>query len=302
MIYACLEGQVGLSRLGLVSVRVEVLRAVGCGTNVRASETLLVQCNTEARTIGQVNETILGQRLIGEEAAEVGEDAVRFRGQVQELCHGTVAESILQVVRVDRAAVRDDEDVMRRGKGNDTASFSDTTQPRDIGLNNVHRLGLDQHAETVPSVLVLGAGKHDARVTQSVLDLFVPVVVVRGEELLHPFKVVRLQSLCQLDGVGHRQRHVAVQHEGEVGTNLFTPTLEELHVLAESFVTGGGTVRAGHLQICTREDVLDVFWIRIALSDVLHVSICSACFGVFVVLCWVEHAVVTNGDSCIWVW
>ena len=72
-----------------------------------------IQRNSETWTVGQINEAIFGQWLIKKHVAKVRDDLVTLWAQVQELCHWAVAESVLQMVRIHRTAVRNDKRVER---------------------------------------------------------------------------------------------------------------------------------------------------------------------------------------------
>ena len=51
---------------------------LGVGARIGARELLLAQCHAEAGAVGQVDKAILGQRLVGEQAAKVRDDLVGF--------------------------------------------------------------------------------------------------------------------------------------------------------------------------------------------------------------------------------
>ena len=50
-----------------------------------------------------------------------------------------------------------------------------------------------------------------------------------------------------LDGVGHGERHVAIQHQRKVVTDFLAPPLEESHILSQALITSSGTVRTRDL-------------------------------------------------------
>eukprot|EP00760_Papus_ankaliazontas_P013468 PhM_4_TR15741/c0_g1_i1/m.91919 len=146
------------------------------------------------------------------------------------------------MVRVHAAAVGDNEAVVRARHGNDSAHLRDAADPRDVRLQDVSTVVLQQLKEAVPGVLVL-ARRQQRAALERLAHLGVAVVIVGVQELLHPLQVVRLERTRQLDAVRHAQGHVAVQREGEVGPELLAPAGEELDVLAEALVTIAGAVR-----------------------------------------------------------
>ena len=76
------------------------------------------------------------------------------------------------------------------------------------------------------------------------------VIIIGGQELLDPLDTPRhlaVDAPRELDGVGHRERHVAVNHDGEVRAAGGAHCLDALDVLAHAHVSIRGAVREGDL-------------------------------------------------------
>lgn len=149
------------------------------------------------------------------------------------------------MVAVGPAGVRHDGDVVGGGHGRDLEELRHAAQPHHVGLDDVEVAALDELAEAVARVLVLSGGELDGGVRA--LDLLEAVGVIGCQALLPPVDVKVFAGLGDLDGVGHIQAHVAVDHEGEVGANGLAVLAQELDVLAETLVAVIRAVGQRHL-------------------------------------------------------
>ena len=117
---------------------------------------------------------------------------------------------------------------------------------------------MGQPAETVARVLVF-AGRQE-RGSDLGVEAPEPLVLVRHQDLLQPVHPVRFQFLCQLDRVGFRQRHPAVDHDLAVRAHQLARPLDVLDVLLQAFATVGRAVLECQLdlRIAEFEALLDV--------------------------------------------
>lgn len=80
--------------------------------------------------------------------------------------------------------MRDHRDVVRRGERNDAARLGEPAHPRDVRLQDVGALLLQELPEAVAGVLVLAARHH--RRAHGTLHVGVALVVVRRQEPAWP--------------------------------------------------------------------------------------------------------------------
>ena len=176
-------------------------------------------------------------------------DLIRVRRQVDELADRAVVEGELEVVAIRARAVRDDRDVIGCRERNDAARLGDPTAPRDVRLQHVAALALEKLPEAVARVLVF-ARSQQAEVPHRRLNLGIAVIVIRRQELLDPLDAARdlsRDAAHELDRVGHRQRHVTVDHKGKVDAYGGTDRLNVLDVLAHARVAVTGPIRQRNL-------------------------------------------------------
>ena len=112
--HALLERHVHRRRRASVLIRPIIRRDVRGRPLIGSLQTGSVQRDPEARSIWKVDAAVRRKRLVREQPPEVGHDRVAARREVDELGHRTVRERVLEVVRVDRGAVRNHlcEDVL----------------------------------------------------------------------------------------------------------------------------------------------------------------------------------------------
>lgn len=206
-----------------------------------------VQRQTEARLvqIGRGQETLGRDGLVEEQVAENRQHALAV-GRVREvLLEGGVGLRNDEVVAVRAASVGDNGDIVGGGVGGHLEQLGHAAEPHNVGLNDVEVAALDELAESVAGVLVFAGGELDAWVRA--LDLLESVGVIGGQALLPPVDVEVLAGLGNLDSVGDVEAHVAVDHEGEVGTNGLAVLAQEFDVLSQTLVAIIGAEGQGNL-------------------------------------------------------
>lgn len=209
----------------------------GVGGNLEAEAGLV--------EVGDVEVAVDGDGLVAKEAAEDGQHALAVGRVGEVLLEGRVRLGDDEVVRVGPAGVRHDGDVVGGGHAGDLEQLRHAADPHDVGLQDVEVAALDQLAEAVPAVLVLARGELDGGM--GVFEQRVAVEVVGRKALLPPVDAEVLGLLDQLDGVGHVERHVAVDHEGVVRADGLAVLGQEVDVLAHALGPFARAVGQRHL-------------------------------------------------------
>jgi hypothetical protein len=144
--------------------------------------------------------------------------------------------------------MRHNRDVIGRRECRDFEEFRESTEPHDVGLDDIDVAALHELAESEARVLVLTGSELDGWV--GALEERLAVEVVGAEALLPPVDVeaLLLGALDELDGVGDVERHVAVDAEGEVRAHGFALFAEVFDILEETFNALVGPVGEGYLR------------------------------------------------------
>ncbi len=112
----------------------------------------------------------------------------------------------------------------------------------------------NQFAEAVPGVLVLAS--REALPRTRGLQAGMPIVVVWRQRFLDPANTVGTESISQLDRIRNVERHIAVEHQIEIGTHLITGARDHGNVRVQSVDAVGGAV--GKRQLAAKEPELFV--------------------------------------------
>ena len=201
-------------------------------------ERLLVEGEAEAGfVVRQRDVAALRQRLVDKHGTKVGLDHVGLLGHYHELGERDRGERHAHEVAVDAAAVRHDGDAARRGERDDARKLGDAAHPHDVGLQQADTR-LDQLRVAPPRVLVLARRKvrDDAEPLELLGEPRVRLVLVGHQRLLDPRQAAALllHRVCERRGVRHVERHVAVEHQRELGPHPLAPPLAEVDVLLEA--------------------------------------------------------------------
>ena len=129
--------------------------------------------------------------------------------------------------------------------GGDAQQLGQAAGPHHVGLQDVDGPALDQPAEAVAGIFMLAGG--EARGGQGALQQAVALDVVGVQHLLPPMDAEIGAGGGQLDGVGHVERHVAVDHQREVRPHGGAVPGQELAVRPHPAAAVGGAVRQRHL-------------------------------------------------------
>ena len=116
-----------------------------------------------------------------------------------------------EVIGIRPAAMRHDGQVIGRRMGRDAQKLGHAAHPHHIGLHDIQRALFDQAAIAEAGVFVL-AGRPFQRGV-GLFDLAIPFDVIRRQDLLPPIDIKGFARLGQADGIGHVQRHVAIDHQ-----------------------------------------------------------------------------------------
>jgi len=121
--------------------------------------------------------------------------------------------------------------------------------PHHIRLQDIHRSILDQLPASVPVVLMLSRRPRSRR--HSILQQLVTGNIIRVQNLFPPLDVDLFVDtlLGELDGIVNVEGHVAVDHDGEIGSNVCSAFLKELDILSHTLVSLVRAVRKGNLAI-----------------------------------------------------
>mmetsp|Transcript_34440 Transcript_34440/g.94786 ORF Transcript_34440/g.94786 Transcript_34440/m.94786 type:complete len:272 (-) Transcript_34440:314-1129(-) len=145
--------------------------------------------------------------------------------------------------------MRDDEDIVRSGEGHDAPGLCDAAKPRNVRLQDVRRLLVDERLEAEAGVFMLARRQHEAQIANHLLHFGVTIVLVRREELFHPreVEVWLREPPGQRDGVWDSERHVTVEHQREAISDEFTRLLTKRDVFLHALSTIGGPEGARNL-------------------------------------------------------
>ena len=77
-------------------------------------------------------------------------------------------------------------------------------------------------------------------------DAGVAVVVVRREGFFDPADPVGADGICEIDRVGNIKRHIAIEHEIEIGADLLAGLRDHLDIGVQPFVAVGWSVGQWH--------------------------------------------------------
>lgn len=220
-----------------------LLRRGGKKSRGRDQRGSRVKLKTEPRLVQNrdIEISIGGDGLVQEQVAEDGLDRLAIGRVGQVFLEWTVALGNDEVIGVRAGGVRHDGDIIGGGESGDLEELGHTTEPHNIGLDDVEVTALDELAEAVAGELMLTGGELDGGV--GALQQGVAVEVIGRKALLPPVNVQAngLAALDQLDSVGDSKRHVAVDTKGEIGSDAGSLQTQVLDVLQETL---GALVRA----------------------------------------------------------
>ena len=165
------EGKDWLLRNGGIDVGQGLFPRLFIRPGERPGEVRLVEGDSEPWSVGQVNEAVLRQRLVGKQAPKVGRDFVSPWTQIDELGYWAVVEGVLKVVGVDAGTVGNDHHVLGCCHGHDASRLRYAADPGDVGLQDVHAARAQQLAEPVAGVLVFPCRQQHAASAQRLTHL-----------------------------------------------------------------------------------------------------------------------------------